>query len=137
MELYITYHILGFLKPSPDLHFILISRVLLSQALSLTCLAYTRIYMKSPVPSSGAKNKNHFFCATQIMLNSLSAGYIALGETETGRQTTHITLFTWYEPFHNEETHKCEQKKSQELQTTIKWTSLSGTLSKPYSDRKP
>lgn len=71
------------------------------------------------------------------MLKSLSAGYIALGEIETGRHTTHITLFTWYDPFHNEVTHKCEQKKNQESQTTIKWTSLSGTLSKPYSDSKP
>lgn len=71
------------------------------------------------------------------MLSSLSEGYIALGETETGRQTTHITLFIWYEPFHNDVTHKREQKKSQELQTTIKWISLSGTLSKTYSDSKP
>lgn len=60
---------------------------------------------------SGKKLKKPFFCATQIMLKSLSAGYIALGETETGRHTTHITLFTWYDPFHNEVTHKCEQKK--------------------------
>lgn len=71
------------------------------------------------------------------MLNSLSAGYIAMSEIETGRQTIHITLFTWYDPFHEEVTQKCEQKKNQESQTTIKWTSLSGTLSKPYSDSKP
>lgn len=45
------------------------------------------------------------------MLNSLSAGHIALSATETGKQTTHITLFTWYDPFHNEVTCKCEQKK--------------------------
>lgn len=90
---------------------------------------------------SGKKFKLLFFCATQIMLNSLSSGYIALVETETGRQTTDITLFTWYDLFHDEVTHKCEQKKknkkpNQESQTTIKWTSLPGTLSKPYSDRK-
>lgn len=72
---------------------------------------------------SGKKFKILFFCATQIMLNSLSSGYIALGETETGRQNTDITLFTWYDLFHDE--------------VTIKWTSLPGTLSKPYYDRKP
>lgn len=71
------------------------------------------------------------------MLNSLSAGHIALGATKTGKQTTQITLFTWYYPFHNEVTRKHEQKKNQESQTTIKWTSLSGTQSKPYSDSKP
>lgn len=69
------------------------------------------------------------------MLNSLSAGHIALGATETGKQTTHITLLTWYDPFHNEVTRKCEQKKKSRV-TDNNQMDFS-TLSKSYSDSKP